>query len=71
MVTGQPGIPPLGGIARLLARLDWRSSIVGGAAQVLLVTALAQLLALALQLFVARSLGPAEFGAYGFVLAGL
>ncbi len=47
------------------------AAVLRSAGQVLAVTALAQLLALGLQLLAARLLGPVEFGIYGFVLAGL
>lgn len=42
-----------------------------GAVAVLGITAIAQLLALGLQLLFARLLGPTEFGVYSFVFAGL
>lgn len=60
-------------LGRLLPGLSGPTSapLVRSALQVLVVTALAQLLALGLQVLVARLLGPAEFGVYGFVLAGL
>jgi len=44
---------------------------VRGAVAVLGITAIAQLLALGLQLLFARLLGPTEFGVYSFVFAGL
>ena len=59
----------LAGVAGLDGSL-WRP-LLRGAVAVFGVTALAQLLALVLQVLLARLLGPVEFGIYGFVIAGL
>lgn len=59
------------GLPGLVARLRGASSLTRDSLRALAITALAQALALALQVLLARLLGPAEFGAYSFAIAAL
>ncbi len=66
--AGDRVIPVARSLAAALARI---SPLTLDSGRALAVTALAQALALALQLLLARSLGPAEFGAYSVAIAML